>query len=210
MPDGAVWAGGRALVTQLIEGALQGDPDAYESLRVAVYDLIYSQAERRMRGERKGHTLRVTELAHEIWMRLDNARMNAVLQGGCTRSARALIGTMIRNFLVDYGRKHRACQRAQEGYQRESCAHQELEIEVDLGQLVSNGESVPVPVFVAALEKLAEVDGEASDVFNLRVFGGLPSREIAKDQDRSVRSVQLAYTRARMFLAREMERSIAA
>jgi len=163
-----------------------------------------------MPGERKGHTLRVTELAHEIWMQLDKARMGPVLQGGCTRSARALIGMMIRHFLVDYGRKHRACERAKDGYQREKCAQPELEIELDLGQLMSNAESVPVSVFVAAMEKLAELDGEASEIFNLRVFAGLGSREIAEDQDRSVRAVQLAFTRARMFLAREVERSVAA
>ncbi len=198
------------MITQLIEGAIQGDSNAYELLRAAVYELIYSQAKHRMPGERKGHTLRVTDLAHEIWIRLDMVRMGPVLEGGCTRSVRALFGTMIRHFLVDYGRKHRAREQAKGSYRRDQSTPDEVEIEVDLGRLVRGAETVPVSVFVAAIEKLAEVDSEASEVFNLRVFGGLPTRGIARDKDRSVRSIQLAYMRARMFLAREIERSVAA
>jgi DNA-directed RNA polymerase specialized sigma24 family protein len=117
---------------------------------------------------------------------------------------------MIRRFLVDYARRHRARQRANDAYGSEQSTHDAVEIEVDLRRLVMGADSVSVSVFVEAMEKLAEIDNDASEVFNLRVFGGLASRDIAKDKDRSIRSIQLAYTRARMFLAREVERSIAA
>ncbi len=66
------------------------------------------------------------------------------------------------------------------------------------------GESA-VTIFVDALEKLAELDPEASEVFNLRVFAGLKSQEIAEMLNRAVRTVQLAYKRAQVILAGEIE-----
>ena len=171
-------------------------------MRVAVYELILELAPRRLRGERKGHTFQVTALANEIWKKLDERKMLDVLARGTTPATKALIGGMIRHFLIDYGRRRLARFRA-EGHHQLDVA--DVDIELDLSAFAAGANCVAVTVFVDALDKLAELDPEASEVFNLRVFAGLKSQEIAEMLNRAVRTVQLAYKRAQVILAREIE-----
>lgn len=138
-------------------------------------------------------------------MKLAEDKMLELLAGRTTPATKALIGIMIRNFLVDYARRRRARLKAEERHQQEAI---DLDIQLDLSQFAPGAVAVDVAIFVDAWEKLTELDPEAAEAFHLRVFAGLKWQEIADMLNRSVRAVQLAYKRAQVILAREIERRI--
>ncbi len=53
-------------VTRLLQAWKQGDRDALESLIPLVYGDLHRMAERHLRGERFGHTLRPTAIVNEV------------------------------------------------------------------------------------------------------------------------------------------------
>jgi RNA polymerase sigma factor (TIGR02999 family) len=57
-------------VTQILDRAQQGDPNAAEELLPVVYEELHKLATHRMAGEAAGHTLQPTALVHEAWLRL--------------------------------------------------------------------------------------------------------------------------------------------
>ncbi|MCO6439386.1 MAG: hypothetical protein J5J06_20035 [Phycisphaerae bacterium] len=203
--QGGVVEGGSAIITNLVDRALQGDAAAEDSLRVVVYDLIREIASYHGNRERKGHTFQPTAIAHEIWMRLEKMDMAPVLACKNTPATKAYIGAMIRSFLVNCARQRKARLKAEQGHQRELA---EPDIQLDLSAFAPGAEAVSADVFVDAVERLAEFDAEAARAFELRVFGALKWQEVAEMMQCAVRTAQLAHKRARMFLAREIRRSI--
>lgn len=200
-------AGGSGMITELIGPALNGDQEAYEALKVAVYDLIRDYARRALVHERPGHTLQATALAHEIWLKLLSGGMSDVLKRENTPSVKALLGRMIRHFLIDYGRRRIARLKAEEKHQKQI---DELDLQLDLTALDPGAGAVSVEVFVDAMEKLDALDAEAAEVFFLRVFAGLTWPEVAEIADPSIRAAQLAYKRAQIILARHIQGGIGA
>ena len=57
-------------VTQLLLAWSQGDRTALDELLPLVYRELHRQAERFMRAQSPGHTLQVTGLVHEAYLRL--------------------------------------------------------------------------------------------------------------------------------------------
>jgi DNA-directed RNA polymerase specialized sigma24 family protein len=198
-------AGGFAIITNLVDRALQGDATAQESLRVVVYELIRELATYHVGEERKGHTFQVTALANEIWMRLERMNMAPVLACRTTPATKAYIGAMIRSFFVNCARKRNTRAKAEQGHQRELV---DLDIQLDLSTFAPGAEAVRPEVFVDALERLAEFDARAAHAIELHVFGGLTWPQIAEMMQCALRTATLAYKRARLFLAREIRRSI--
>lgn len=188
------------MITELIEPALRGEKEAYEKLRDLVYDLIKQRAHKALHGERPGHTLQTTALAHEIWMRLQIGGMEAVRKGGNTVRVKALLGTMIRNYLIEYARRRNARLRAELQHEREVA---ELDLQVDLSAFAPTTGVVDGAILANALEKLAARDPFAAEVFELRLFTELTWEEIAELKDCGVRKAQMAYKRAQLFLAQE-------
>ena len=60
----------REEVTRLLKAARAGDQGANEALWPLVYEKLRHLAHKRMAGERAGHTLQVTVLVHEAYLRL--------------------------------------------------------------------------------------------------------------------------------------------
>ena len=57
-------------VTRLLQAWSDGDPEALGKLTPLVYEELHRLARRHMAGERPGHTLQVTALVHEAFLKL--------------------------------------------------------------------------------------------------------------------------------------------
>jgi DNA-directed RNA polymerase specialized sigma24 family protein len=57
-------------VTQILDRAQQGDPQAADELLPLVYDELRRLAQSRMAQDASGQTLQATALVHEAWLRL--------------------------------------------------------------------------------------------------------------------------------------------
>jgi RNA polymerase sigma factor (TIGR02999 family) len=134
-----------------------------------------------MRGERAGHTLQPTALAHEAYLRLagrerdwaDRAHFFAV-------AARAM-----RQVLVDHARRHRAAKR--DG----------LQLEAPEGV---RDEPVDLLDLDAALAELAQLDPKQVEVVEMRFFAGLSVDETAEALGLSPRTVKREWSTARAWL----------
>jgi ECF sigma factor len=95
-------------VTQLLRAWSQGERAALDELLPLVYRELHRQAERFMRAQSPGHTLQVTGLVHEAYLRL-------VDQDGVEWQSRAhffgVAGKAMRSILVDHARARGAVKR---------------------------------------------------------------------------------------------------
>jgi RNA polymerase sigma factor (TIGR02999 family) len=95
-------------VTKLLRAWSQGDSTALDELLPLVYRELHQQAERFMRAQHPGHTLQVTGLVHEAYLRL-------VDREGVEWQSRAhlfgVAGKAMRSILVDHARARGAAKR---------------------------------------------------------------------------------------------------
>ena len=99
-------------VTRLLRAWSEGEPTALDELLPLVYRELHRQAERFMRAQSLGHTLQVTGLVHEAYLRL-------VDQEGVEWQSRAhffgVAGKAMRSILVDHARARGAAKRGAVG-----------------------------------------------------------------------------------------------
>jgi RNA polymerase sigma factor (TIGR02999 family) len=159
-----------------------------------LYDELRDLARRRMNQERPGHTLRPTELVHEVFLRMS-------LDGRTVIQSRehflGLAGRVMQQILVDYARKRNAVKRGG-GLVR---------VTLDEALSVTDDSMVEILELNDALEKLAAEDEPAATVVIHRFFGGLTEVEIARVMERSERWVRDQWTWGRAWLRREFDRS---
>jgi RNA polymerase sigma factor (TIGR02999 family) len=110
----------------------------------------------------------------------------------------AVASHVMRQILVDYARSRRANKR--NGGLR-------IAIE-DLTDLPSSQEEVPILAVDKALDGLSRVDERQSKVVEMKFFGGLSAPEIAQVLGISLATVERDWRTARIWLRREMSRSI--
>lgn len=181
-------------ITQILIGfGLSGGDsgDAADRLYDAVYGELRKTAVALMRKERVNHTLQATALVHEAYIRLvDQSRVQwqnrAHFYGIAARA--------MRQILIDHARKHGARKRG--GDLRRITLDENI------------GESYRSPLDVIdlheALDRLAVKDERVARVVELRIFGGMPSREVAHMLGVSKRTVDSDWKFATIWLAREL------
>jgi len=181
-----------AQVSAILARMADGDPAAAGELLPLVYAELRSLADRAMRDERASHTLQPTALVHEAWLRL--ARDERAYDD--RRHFLRVAARAMRNLLVDHARARRSAKRGG-GAERlpldEAAAHWERD-ELDLVALDE------------ALGRLAAHDDELARIVELRFFGGLTLEETGDVLGLTVRQVHRAWTTARAWLHRELER----
>jgi RNA polymerase sigma factor (TIGR02999 family) len=106
----------------------------------------------------------------------------------------AVAATQMRRILLDYARKHHAARRGGAG--------QRVLLEDTMA--ISYENPVDIIALDAALQKLAELDADQSQVVELRFFGGLSVEETAEVMGNSPATVKRAWSSARAFLHREL------
>jgi RNA polymerase sigma factor (TIGR02999 family) len=145
-----------------------------------------------MRRERPGHTLQPTELVHEAWFKL-------VDQTRVAWSDRVhflnIAGRAMRQVLVDHARRHAALKRAA-GVQR-----------VTFDDEAGHGAAATFEILALheALDRFSALDPRGAQIVEARVFGGMTVEEVAHVLGVSTRTVELDWTVARRWLARELK-----
>jgi RNA polymerase sigma factor (TIGR02999 family) len=177
-------------LTQILESAQQGGPEAAEELLPLVYDELRRLAARKMANEVPGQTLQPTALVHEAWVRLSR---QAEARWQSREHFYAMASEVMRRILVDRARR------------RQSRKHGGQLERVDLDAIELPGPDDVVLRVHDALEQLTTEDPVKAEVVKLRFFVGLENAEIAAIFGVSEKTVQRHWSFAKVWLYRAME-----
>jgi len=183
-------SGEDASVSRLLADWAAQDPSARDRLVPIVYEELRRLAHHYMRGERVGHTLQTTALVNEVYLRL--AGING-LQWRDRTHFFAMAGRLMRRVLVDYARRHGRDKRGGG-----------VSVTTLDEHAVTTEPSVDIIALDAALEHLAAVDPQQSQIVELRFFGGLSIEETAEALGISPATVKRDWTTAKMWLHHEL------
>lgn len=177
-------------VTGLLLAWGQGDETALERLTPLVYGELRKIAKKYMADERRGHTLQVTALINEAYVRLVD-----MPQPAWQNRAHffALSARIMRRILVDLARSRR--------YQKRGGAAQQVTLDERLLVTAPRRDLVALDDALAAL---ARVDERKSRVVELRYFGGLSADEAAEVLNVSPKTVLREWQTAKVWLLREL------
>ena len=179
-------------VTALLRQWHFGNPEALGRVLPLVYEELRAIARAYMSKERSGHTLSVTSLVHEVFLRLTGQPPESWRD---RKHFYGIAARLMRQVLVDYARYHRA-------RKREAAAGT---IGLDL--------AIEAPWFTEAdyltldvcLSRLEKVNPRRAGIVELRFFAGLTIPEIAESQDLSPSMVKKELTIAKVWLYRQMQ-----
>jgi RNA polymerase sigma factor (TIGR02999 family) len=178
-------------ITILLRAWSQGDEHALEKVTPLVYKQLYTAARRYMAGQKPGHLLESTALVNELYLRLVKLEDVDWQDRGYFF---ALCAQCMRNILTDYARSQLAEKAG--GKAQTVVLDENMHIAVDRG---------PGLLFLdEALTRLAEFDPRASQVVELRFFGGLSAPEIAETLEIGEATVKRDWRFAKHWLLREL------
>ncbi len=180
--------------TQLLRAWADGDSQALEQLTPRVYRELRKVAAHLLQNERPGHSLQSTDLVHEVYLRLVNARE---VDWQHRAHFFAVSATLMRRILLDRARRKAAAKRGGRG--------QELDLTktLDLAQVKAR----ELVALDDALNALAEVDPRKSRIVELRFFGGLTVKETAEVVKVSSDTVMRDWKLARAWLLTELRQA---
>jgi RNA polymerase sigma factor (TIGR02999 family) len=179
-------------VTEAFEARAAGRGDAASRLLPQVYHQLRVLAERYMRRERPGHSLRPSDLVHEACLRLIDA--SRISWQGKTHFL-AVSAKQMRHILVDHARARRA--------QRRGGGARRLTLDENLAG--GAGPSLDLLALDEALDRLAAIRPRQARTVELRFFGGLTIRETAYVLGITEDAVKVDWRMARAWLLRELE-----
>jgi RNA polymerase sigma factor (TIGR02999 family) len=178
-------------ITHLLHEWSAGDQRALDELTPLVYEELRRQAARYLRRERRGHTLQTTELIHEAYLRLVDAR--DVHWQGRTHFF-AIAANLMRRILVDHARRRDAGKRG----------GSQVRVPLDAAEAVAVETGVDLLAVDEALDRLAALNEQQARVVELRFFSGLSIEETAEALGVSPRTVTRDWAVARAWLQREI------
>jgi RNA polymerase sigma factor (TIGR02999 family) len=181
-------------ITGLLVAWSDGDQIALEKLTPLVYQELRRLAQGYLRGEREGHTLQTSDLAHEAYLRLVDASQ---MRWQNRAHFFAVSANLMRHILVDFARARRNLKRGGDAQQ----------VSLDEALTVAAGHSDELVALDDALNDLARLDERQSKVVELRFFGGLTEAEIAEVLQVSPRTVSSDWNLARSWLLRELSKN---
>lgn len=178
-------------ITRLLGQLAGGNRSVIDALMPLVYDELHRIAERRLMGERQGHTLNATALVHEAYLKLvDQTRVswqNRAHFYGVAAQA-------MRRILVNYAEARKAEKRG--GGEALATFDDELiGAEQRAGDLLALDE---------ALTRLKSMSDRQSAVVEYHFFGGLTHEEIAEVLGVSLPTVRRDWRIAKAWLTREL------
>lgn len=182
-------------VTSLLAALQSGDNVAGDELLEVVYSELKRIAESKMAGERGGHTLQATALAHDAFVKLVGQRR---VQWQSRAHFLSVAALAMRRILINHAKSRVALKRG---------GHSPLATFDDqgLGQEFRASELVALD---DALVELAKHDDRQSKVVEYKFFGGLTYEEIAEVLGISVPTVRRDWRFARAWLGRELSRDL--
>ncbi len=180
-------------LTDLIQRAQDGDPDALRRVFDTTYHDLRRMARARLNTGSRGTMLDTTSLVHESFLRFANA-------GELRVNDRAhffrYAGHVMRSVIVDLARARVAERRGGDA--------PHVTLNTALGEGLAQGEDEILRVH-DALEELAKHDARMVQVVELRYFSGLTETEIATVLGVTDRTVRRDWEKARLFLAQALQ-----
>jgi RNA polymerase sigma factor (TIGR02999 family) len=178
-------------VTRLLVQWADGDRQAMEDLLPLVYDELRRLAGSYLRRENPGHTLQNTALVHEAYLRLVDQEVSWQSRAHFF----GIAAQMMRRILVDHARTKNAAKRG-DGACR---------VTLDEALVSTESRDVDVLALDQAMNKLAELDKQQSQIVELRFFGGLSIEDTAEILKISPATVKRDWAMAKAWLYREMQ-----
>lgn len=189
MPDSAM-----VETTQLLRAWAGGDERALESLIPRVYRELRKLAGHFLRNERAGRSLEVTDLVHEVYLKLVDVNE---LNWEHRAHFFAVSANLMRRILLDRARRRHAVKRGGEA----------TIVNLDGAFELSSKRSRELIALDDALNTLAAMDSRKARIVELRFFAGLGVEETAQVIGVSPETVMRDWKLARAWLSREMSRS---
>lgn len=183
----------RSSITRLLNESRGGNKAAFDALIPVVYDQLYKLASRRLANERKGHTLRTTEIVHEAYLRL----VDSDVAWNDRAHFYAISAQVMRRILIDYAKSRNRDKRGGE-YEK---------VPLDSAFEVGCNSFANLLEVNVALERLAARDARKGAIVELLVFGGLTYDEAAEALGISPATLHRELKLARAFLHRELTQS---
>ena len=182
-------------VSELLLHWGNGDRNALEAILPLVYDELRRLARYHLRQQRPNHTLQTTALVHEAYLRLAQEKSIAVENRA---HFLGIAAQLMRWILVDYERKRRAAKRGA-GVKR-------LTLDPSVAAPHSHNQDVDLLALDEALNRLAKLDSQQSQIIELRYFAGLSIEDTSEFLGISSATVKRSWASARAWLLREMGR----
>ena len=178
-------------ITQLLVDWGNGDRRALEKLAPLVEGELHRLAHAHMRGERSGHLLQTTALVNEAFLgMIEQSRVH-------WRNRAHFFGFaagVMRHILLNHARAQSTLKRGGDA----------VHVNLDEVAVVSAQKSAELIALDEALTRLAVHDPRASQVVELRYFGGLTIKETAAALGVSPTTVEEDWDFAKTWLLREM------
>jgi RNA polymerase sigma-70 factor, ECF subfamily len=180
--------------TELLRAWAGGDSEALRQLTPRVYRELRRVAGRLLQNERPGQTLQSTDLVHEAFLRLVNARE---VDWQHRAHFFAVSATLMRRILLDRARRQAAAKRG----------GKPVAFDFDRTIDVAQTRAREVLALDDALNALAEVDPRKARIVELRFFGGLSVKETAEVVKISSETVMRDWKLARAWLLTELRQA---
>jgi RNA polymerase sigma factor (TIGR02999 family) len=180
-------------VTELLRNWSDGDKQAEETLFQVVYNELHRQAARYLRNEQPGLSIQTTDLIHEAYLRLINQQH---VDWQNRLHFFAIAAKVMRRILVDHVRGRQAAKRG----------GSYIRLPLEDAMAVVPGQDLDFVALDEALNRLAQIDPQQSQIVELRFFSGLSVEETAKLLDVSERTVKRDWNVAKAWLRRELSR----
>jgi RNA polymerase sigma factor (TIGR02999 family) len=179
-------------LTGLLKDWGAGNRAALDRLMPLVHAELRRVAASHMRRERRAHTLQVTGLINEAYLRLIEQK-DVGWQN--RRHFFGIASECMRRVLVDYARRRRAGKRGGD------------KVMVALDEALDAAEERGIELIALddALETLAALDGRQAKVVELRYFGGLSIAETAAMLNVSPATVKRDWETARIWLTGQLK-----
>ena len=175
----------------MLDDVARGDAQAVNQLLHTTYEELRSIAARHMQREYAGHTMQATALVNEAYLKLID--QNRVQWQGRAHFV-AVASMAMRRVLIDYAR----------GKNRHKRGGAWRKIALDDATLFDTSTPIDLETLHQALEDLSAFDERLTQVVQLRVLGGLTTREIAVALDMAERTVERDWATGRAWLRREL------
>ncbi len=168
-----------------------GDRAALDELLPVVYDELRRVADGFLRRERPSHTLQPTALVHEAYLRL-------IDQQSVNWQNRAqffgIAAQMMRRILINHA----------EGRHAEKRGGHAPRVSLDEAVSFFEERDINLVALDDALNALAALDSQQSQIVELRFFGGLTVEEVAEVLGLSPATVKREWGSAKLWLRRQL------
>jgi RNA polymerase sigma-70 factor, ECF subfamily len=181
-------------VTQLLRAWSSGDEAALSELAPLVNAELHRLARSFLRRERPGHTLQITALVNEAYLRLID---DTAVEWQNRAHFYGIAAQLMRRILVDHARRRQKVKRGG------AC----VRVSLAEAEKVVQGQSADIIELDAALSSLSKFDTRKSQIVELKFFGGLQEEAIAEVLKISLRTVQREWNLARAWLYQELAKS---